>query len=161
MPRKGYSPEEIVTKLRQAEVELGRGVRTPLVCKKLGVSEQPYYRWRREYGGLRLEQAKRLKELEREHTRLKRLVADQALVRDDDPRLVTRLIALASDYGRYGYRRVTALLHREGWHVNHKRVARLWRREGLKVPQQQVTRGRLWLADGSCIRRRPTYRHHV
>jgi putative transposase len=147
MPRKGYSPEEIVTKLRQAEVELGRGVRTPLVCKKLGVSEQPYYRWRREYGGLRLEQAKRLKELEREHTR--------------HPRLVTRLIALASDYGRYGYRRVTALLHREGWHVNHKRVARLWRREGLKVPQQQVTRGRLWLADGSCIRRRPTYRHHV
>ena len=67
------------TKLRQAEIELGRGVRTPLVCKKLGVSEQTYYRWRREYGGLRLDQAKRLKELERENTRLKRLVADQAL----------------------------------------------------------------------------------
>ena len=79
MPRKGYSTEQIVTKLRQAEIELGRGVRTPLVCKKLGVSEQPYYRWRRECGGLRLDQAKRLKELEREHTRLKRLVADQAL----------------------------------------------------------------------------------
>ena len=79
MPRKGYSTEQIVTKLRQAAIELGRGVRTPLVCKKLGVSEQPYYRWRREYGGLRLDQAKRLKELEREHTRLKRLVADQAL----------------------------------------------------------------------------------
>jgi putative transposase len=68
---------------------------------------------------------------------------------------------VAGDYGRYGYRRVTALLHREGWHVNHKRVARLWRREGLKVPQQQAKRGRLWLADGSCIRQRPTYRHHV
>ena len=79
MPRKGYSTEQIVTKLRQAEIELGRGVRTPLVCKKLGVSEQTYYRWRREYGGLRLDQAKRLKELERENTRLKRLVADQAL----------------------------------------------------------------------------------
>ena len=85
----------------------------------------------------------------------------QALVRDDEPRLVTRLIALASEYGRYGCRRVTALLRREGWRVNHKRVARLWRREGLKVPQQQAKRGRLWLADGSCIRQRPTYRHHV
>ena len=69
----------IVTKLRQAEIELGRGLRTPQVCKKLGVSEQTYYRWRREYGVLRLDQAKRLKELERENTRLKRLVADQAL----------------------------------------------------------------------------------
>ena len=79
MPRKGYSTEQIVTKLRQAEVELGRGVRTPLVCKKLGASEQTYYRWRREYGVLRLDQAKRLKELERENARLKRVVADQAL----------------------------------------------------------------------------------
>jgi len=69
--------------------------------------------------------------------------------------------AVAGDYGRYGYRLVTALFHREGWHVNHKRVARPWRREGLKVPQQQAKRGRLWLADGSCIRQRPTYRHHV
>lgn len=79
MPRKGYSTEQIVTKLRQAEIELGRGVRTPQVCKRLGVSEQTYYRWRREYGGLRLDQAKRLKELERENVRLKRPVADQAL----------------------------------------------------------------------------------
>ena len=79
MSRKHYSTEQIVTKLRQAEVELGRGVRTPQVCKKLGVSEQTYYRWRREYGGLRLDQAERLKELERENARLKRRVADQAL----------------------------------------------------------------------------------
>ena len=79
MPRKGSSTEQIVTKLRQAEIELGRGVRTPLVCKTLGVSEQTYYRWRREYGGLQLDQAKRLKELERENARLKRVVADQAL----------------------------------------------------------------------------------
>jgi len=79
MPRKNYSTEQIVTKLRQAEVELGRGVRTPQVCKKLGISEQTYYRWRKEDGGLRLDQAKRLKELERENARLKRLVADQAL----------------------------------------------------------------------------------
>ena len=79
MPRKNYSTEQIVTKLRQAEIELGRGLRTLQVCKKLGVSEQTYYRWRREYGGLRLDQAKHLKELERENVRLKRLVADQAL----------------------------------------------------------------------------------
>ena len=79
MPRKRYSTEQIVTKLRQAEVELGRGLRTPEMCKKLEVSEQTYYRWRKEYGGLRLDQAKRLKELERENGRLKKLVADQAL----------------------------------------------------------------------------------
>ena len=79
MPRKRYSTEQTVTKLRQAEVELGRGLRTPQVCKKLGISEQTYYRWRKEYGGLRLDQAKRLKTLEQENTRLKRLVADQAL----------------------------------------------------------------------------------
>ena len=79
MPRTRYSTEQIVTKLRQAEVELSRGLRTPQVCKQLGVSEQTYYRWRKEYGGLRLDQAKRLKALEQENTRLKRLVADQAL----------------------------------------------------------------------------------
>ncbi len=79
MPRKGDHTEQIVTKLRQAEVDLGRGLRLPQVCKKLGISEQSYYRWRKEYGGLRLDQAKRLKELERENGRLKKLVADQAL----------------------------------------------------------------------------------
>ena len=79
MPTKRYSTEQIVGKLRQAEVELGRGLRVPQMCKKLGFSEQTYYRWRKEYGGLRLDQAKRLKELERENMRLKKLVADQAL----------------------------------------------------------------------------------
>ena len=77
MPRKRYSTEQIITKLRQAEVELGRGLKTPQVCKTLGISEQTYYRWRKEYGGLRLDQAKR--PLERENTQLKKLVADQAL----------------------------------------------------------------------------------
>ena len=79
MPRKRYSTEQIVTKLRQAEVELGRELRTPQVCKQLGISEQTYYRWRKEYGGLGLDQAKRLKALEQENLRLKKLVADQAL----------------------------------------------------------------------------------
>jgi putative transposase len=79
----------------------------------------------------------------------------------DEPPLVKRIIQLASDYGRYGYRRVTALLRGEGWPVNHKRVERLWRREGLKVPQKQPKRRRLWLADGSCVRLRPTHKDHV
>jgi len=75
--------------------------------------------------------------------------------------MTTRIVELASLYGRYGYRRVTALLHREGWRVNHKRVERIWRREGLKVPQKQPRRARLWLTDGSCIRLRPEYPNHV
>ena len=80
---------------------------------------------------------------------------------DDEPRLMQRLVELATQYGRYGYRRITALLKGEGWQVNHKRVERLWRREGLKVPQRQPKRRRLWLGDGSCIRLRPAYRDHV
>lgn len=82
-------------------------------------------------------------------------------VADDESVLIERIIELASHYGRYGYRRITAMLRNEGWRVNHKRVERLWRREGLKVPQKQPKRGRLWLNDGSCIRLRPKYRDHV
>ena len=80
---------------------------------------------------------------------------------DDEPVLIDRMIQLATRYGRYGYRRITALLRDEGWWINHKRVERLWRQEGLKVPQRQPKRGRLWLNDGSCIRLRPQYRNHV
>ena len=80
---------------------------------------------------------------------------------DDEEALTEDIIALARQYGRYGYRRVTALLHAAGWSVNHKRVERIWRREGLKVPQRQPKRGRLWLNDGSCIRLRPEYPGHV
>ncbi len=79
MPRKRFSTEQIITKLRQAEVELSGGLRPPQVCKKLGISEQTYYRWRKQYGGMEVNQARRLKELEQENGRLKRLVADQAL----------------------------------------------------------------------------------
>jgi len=74
---------------------------------------------------------------------------------DDEEYLTARIIELASKYGRYGYRRVTALLRNEGWIVKHKRVERIWREEGLKVPQKQPKRKRLWLTDGSCIRLRP------
>jgi transposase InsO family protein len=82
-------------------------------------------------------------------------------VRADEPRLVARIVELAKRYGRYGYRRITALLRAEGWRVNAKRVERIWRQEGLKVPRRQPKRGRLWLSDGSCIRRRAEYRDHV
>tara|TARA_B100000749_G_scaffold274350_1_gene258474 strand:- start:171 stop:914 length:744 start_codon:yes stop_codon:yes gene_type:complete len=71
------------------------------------------------------------------------------------------MVELASGYGRYGYRKVTALLQDEGWRVNHKRIERLWRQEGLKVPKKQPKRKRLWLNDGSCVRLRPAYRDHV
>ena len=77
--RKRYGPEQIVSKLREAEVHLSKGLTTAEVCKKLGITENTYYRWRREYGGLRVDQAKRFKELERENVRLKKVVADQAL----------------------------------------------------------------------------------
>ncbi len=74
---------------------------------------------------------------------------------------MARMIDLAGEYGRYGYRRITAMLRSEGWRINHKRIERLWRREGLKVPSKQRKRGRLWLNDGSCIRLRPLYKDHV
>ena len=79
MPRKQYAAEQIIDMLRQAEVELAQGATIPIVCRKLGITDQTYYRWRKEYGGLRVDQAKRLRELEKENTRLKRIVADQAL----------------------------------------------------------------------------------
>ena len=79
MGRKRHTAEQIIRKLREAEVELAKGQATAEVARKLGITEQTYYRWRKEYGGLRVEQAKRLKELERENSRLKKLVADQAL----------------------------------------------------------------------------------
>ena len=82
-------------------------------------------------------------------------------VRSEEKRLSAEIINLATRYGRYGYRRITALLRQEGWRVNHKRVERIWRREGLKVPKKQPKRGRLWLNDGSCIRLRPEYKDHV
>jgi transposase-like protein len=79
MARKKYGPEQIIRMLREAEVELAKGSKVPAVCKKLGVTPNTYYRWRKEYGGLKVDQAKRLKELERENARLKRIVADKAL----------------------------------------------------------------------------------
>ena len=79
MARKRFTAEQIISKLREAEVLLAQGQKMSLVCKRISVTEQTYYRWRKEYGGLRLDQAKRLKVLEKENTRLKKLVADLSL----------------------------------------------------------------------------------
>jgi putative transposase len=81
--------------------------------------------------------------------------------KDDEAALVAELIELARTYGRYGYRKVAALLKAAGWLVNDKRVERIWRQEGLKVPAKQPKRGRLWDGNGSCIRLRPEYANHV
>ena len=80
---------------------------------------------------------------------------------EDEERLRSDVIRLASEYGRYGYKRITALLNQDGWRINHKRVARIWREEGLKVPSRQPKRSRLWLGDGFCVRQRPEYSNHV
>ncbi|WP_139111458.1 IS3 family transposase [Sphingobium sp. Ndbn-10] len=216
MPSKKHKPEEIIGKLREVEIVLAQGASTAEACRRIGVSEQTYYRWRKEYGGLKTDQARRMKDLEKENQRLRRAISDLTLDKlilqeaapgkllsparrrrcidhvrgnlpirmserricrvlgqhrstqrkvprgaDDEQALTEDIIALAKQYGRYGYRRVTALLCHAGWTVNHKRVERIWRREGLKVPPRQPKRGRLWLNDGSCIRLRPEYPGHV
>jgi putative transposase len=83
------------------------------------------------------------------------------ILRADEDALTQAILAMAAQYGRYGYRRVTELLNRAGWDVGTDRVLRIWRREGLKVPRKQRPRSRLWLIDGSCIRLRPEGRNHV
>ena len=80
---------------------------------------------------------------------------------EDEKALRADILRLAGQYGRYGYRRITALLKIEGWRVNHKRVERIWRQEGLKVPKKQPKRKRLYLNDGSCVRLRPCWQNHV
>ena len=79
MAKKRHTAEQIISKLREAEVLLAKGTKMPQVCRKLGVTEQTYYRWRKEYGGVRTDQVKRLKELDKENVRLKKLVADLSL----------------------------------------------------------------------------------
>ncbi|MBL8707405.1 MAG: IS3 family transposase [Rhodospirillales bacterium] len=214
MPRKHHKPEEIVAKLRQVDVLTSQGRSMADAIREIGVTEVTYYRWRQEFGGLKTDQVKRMKELEQENARLRRAVSDLTLDklilfrgrkgkllsparrraciahvrtvlkvserracaalgqhrstqrkapqgRDDEDRLTADMIALARQYGRYGYRKIAELLRRAGWLVNDKRVERIWRREGLKVPGKQPKRGRLWLNDGSCVRLRAERRDHV
>ncbi|WP_128253721.1 IS3 family transposase [Falsirhodobacter deserti] len=214
MSNKRPKPEEIVSKLRQVEVLMGQGLSRLDAIRRIGVVEQTYYRWRKQYGGMGVDQLKELKRLQQENERLRRAVSDLTLDklilseaapgkllsparrracidhvcdergvserracqvlrqhrstqrkrprgRPDEDRLVADMIELARQYGRYGYRRIAALLRDAGWQVNDKRVERLWRREGLKVPSRQPKKGRLWLNDGSCVRLRSEHRDHV
>ncbi|WP_131113674.1 IS3 family transposase [Lichenihabitans psoromatis] len=207
-------PEEIVSKLRQVDVLVSQGKTVADSVRSIGVTEVTYYRWRKEFGGLKLDQVKRLKELETENMRLRKAIADLTLDKlilkeaafgkllsparrrvciehvrqhlpvserrvcaalgqhrstqrkaprgfDDEEALTGDIIELARQYGRYGYRKIAALLRDAGWLVNDKRVERIWRCEGLKVPAKQPKKGRLWLNDGSCIRLRPEHRDHV
>ena len=85
----------------------------------------------------------------------------KAVKRAEEDEITAQIVELASTYGRYGYRMITAMLHGRGYHINHKRVYRIWRTLGLKVPQKQPKRKRLWLNDGSCIRLRAEYPNHV
>lgn len=85
----------------------------------------------------------------------RRTVRYQPVVRNDEDEITAQVIELATAYGRYGYRRITAMLKTLGYDVNHKRVERIWKENGLKVPKKQPKRKRLWLNDGSCIRLRP------
>ncbi|RIJ16592.1 IS3 family transposase [Henriciella mobilis] len=211
---KRAKPEEIIAKLREVEVRLSQGETIGHAVRAIGVSEQSYYRWRKEYGGLQIGQAKRMKDIEKENARLRRAVSDLTLdnqilqevvrgkflspsrkriavdhvveelgvsvrracrvvgqhrstqrrvptPRADEAALTDAIINLAERFGRYGYRRITALLNDDIWSVSEGRVYRIWRREGLKVPQKQPKRGRLWLNDGSCVRLRPAYKGHV
>ncbi|WP_299664830.1 IS3 family transposase [uncultured Ruegeria sp.] len=214
MANKRPKPEEIVSKFRQVEVLMGQGMPRLDAIRQVGVVEQTYYRWRKKYGGMGIDQLKELKRLQKENERLRRAVSDLTLDKlilteankgkllsparrracinhvrnqlnvserracrvlgqhrstqrrvpqgraDEDP-LVADMIELTRQYGRYGYRRIAALLREAGWSVSDGRVERLWRREGLKVPMKQPKKGRLWLNDGSCVRLRPEYRNHV
>ena len=214
MPIKRYKAEQIVTLLRQIEVEIANGKTTPQACKETQITVQTYYRWRKEYGGLKFGSSETIKgagEGEREaeatgggavfgetdsegcsggkllspeqrrgaveHACRKYGVSEREacrvlkqwrgtqryvpLHRADEDALTRDIIALASEYGRYGYRRITALLQARGWPIGKDRVQRIWRREGLKVPQKQRARARLWLNDGSCVRLRPERANHV
>ncbi|MGA8694976.1 MAG: IS3 family transposase [Xanthobacteraceae bacterium] len=214
MPRKRYKPEEIVAKLRQVDVLVSQGQSMVEAIRQIGVSEVTFYRWRQEFGGLKIEQVKRLKELELENSRLRKAVSDLTLDklilteaakgkllsparrraciehireqlpvserracaalgqhrstqrkvprgREDAERLMADVIELARHYGRYGYRKIAALLCQAGWSVSDGRVERIWKREGLKVPHKQPKRGRLWLTDGSCVRLRSEHPNHV
>jgi transposase InsO family protein len=138
--KKAHTPEEIVAKLRQAEVLIGQGKTVADAVSGIGVTER------------------KACAVVGQHRSTQRKAPRAA---EDEAALTADIIDLAKRYGRYGYRRITALLRDAGWSVNRKRVERIWRREGLKVPQRQPKRGRLWLADGSCIRLRPEHANHV
>ena len=214
MGRQRHTAEQIIGKLRTAEIELAKGLGTAEVVRKLGIAEQTYYplakgvrgpsarpgqasegaregkqpsqeargrpgaRQRHPQGsqlGKILSPARRRRAVKQvccvlgvsERRACRVLGQPRSTQRHrveicaGEARLVARIVELAKAYGRYGYRRITALLHREGWRVNHKKVERIWRQEGLRVPRKQPKRRRLWWNDGSCVRKRAEHRDHV
>ena len=91
----------------------------------------------------------------------RRTIRYRYVIKDDEDDVTAKIIELATQYGRYGYRRITVMLKTLGYDINHKRVERIWKENGLKVPKKQPKRKRLWLNDGSCVRLRPEYKNHV
>ncbi len=152
MANKRPRPEEIVSKLRQVEVLMGQDMSRFDAIRQVGVVEQTYYRWRKKYRGMGGDQLKELKRLQKENERLRRAcrVLGQHLSiqprvpqgRTGEYRLVADMIALTRQYGRYGYRRITALLRGAGWSVSDGRIERLWRREGLRPANHANSRQR-------------------
>ena len=173
MPKKKHTAEEFINNLRESEVVISAGSTVAEAARRIGVSEQTFYRWRAEYGGLKLLQApplRRTRQVSFAGIRAASLQSAGTAPLDPASRAVgsgrragpdQRLETLATRFGRYGYRRITALLRLAGWKVNHKRVERIWRQERLNVTARQPGRGRLWLNDGSCVRLRPERKNHV
>jgi len=146
--RKRHNPEQVARKLNQAARMLADGADIAAVCREFAVSEQTYYRWRSQYGGLKADDAKRLEELEKQNGTLKRLLAGLSrsayrrtlkgdTAADPDATLRAWLRDYAKKHQRWGYRRAYHDARGEGWHVNHKKILRLWREEGRRVPQRR------------------------
>jgi len=214
MARRRHTPEQIIRKLRGVDRLVGEGAYVGDVARHREVSEQTCHRWRNQFGGMKADDAKRLKDLERENARLKRIVADKELrdrrapgdqpgklvgpsgrrravemlqsrlglsqrracaivgqhrstqrhtpaVPDPDRELCDRLRRFAKRHPRWGYRRAHAVLHREGWAVNRKKIQRLWREEGLRVPPKRRKRQRLGTSTTGCGRLRAERPDHV
>lgn len=161
--RRRHTPEQIIRKLREAERMLAEGKTTAAAAKALEVSENTFHRWRNQYGGMKADDAKELKELRRENATLKRIVADKELENvalKDIARLPTTRHCGASCEGSRARSRCGAtaapmpVSFEEGWSVSRKRVQRLWRSEGLRVPQRKRKRARRGdNADGKRLRR--------
>ena len=163
--------------MRQVGVLVDQGMARIDAMSQISIAEQTYYRWCKHYGGMGPGQLKELKRLQKENERLRRGVSEHRICRvlgehrqpqrhvprgqADETRLVVDMIEFTRQYGRYGYRRISALLRDVGWQVNDKRIERLWRRERLKPHRKPPKKGRLWLNEESCIRLRPTYHDHV
>ena len=212
--RRRHTPEQIVRKLRDADAMLNAGKDEAAVLQALEVSQATYDRWRKQYGGMKAEEAKRLKELEQENRYLKELVAEKELdikmlkhlsagklvspsrkrsavqqlqqgfdvsqrracavvdqprstqryesePRDDEAGVTKRMLQLAKERPRFGYRRIGWLLRAEGWQASDTRVYRLWRREGLKVPQRKRKKRRLGSSENGCHLRKSKHKDHV